>query len=440
MKFMRTWVLPILFAASGITPADLAMAAADAVYYVGSGGSEQNPGTLQAPFATIGRCASELRAQGGGTCVVKEGIYREAVAVPSNSKFRAFTAAGRRDAVVISVFNEYQGTDYHWDALGNNVSSTEINLMDGSTRLVRDDPQILIDKKPTIEARWPNILDFSHLLDAQAAGLATAGRGSEMTTATVNGTSRSVGTIRDENLPRGLNLTGAVAHVRGNLNWGAHTGVIYESGAGFIRYLADNFQDAPLIDQLKLTSGSKYYIDNILPLLDSPTESFYDRTTQKLYFYSAPGDSPEHHTFQIKMREHAFLLDGVHDSTIEGFTIEGAISTDNSSENNTINSVTAKYLSHFVRSKYGPFSGYGDVTGIRIWGKRNILKNSILAYSAGNGVSLRGTGHVIENNRIDFIDYSGTYSAPLYFSLGPWLSGIMILQNTITRTGRDAIN
>ena len=46
-------------------------------YYVSPNGDDGNPGTMEAPFRTIQRCADI--AQAGDTCFVREGTYRETV-------------------------------------------------------------------------------------------------------------------------------------------------------------------------------------------------------------------------------------------------------------------------------------------------------------------------------------------------------------------------
>jgi len=55
-------------------------------YYVSPSGDDGNPGSKEAPFRTIQRCADI--AQAGDTCFVREGTYRETVRPKNGGRVR----------------------------------------------------------------------------------------------------------------------------------------------------------------------------------------------------------------------------------------------------------------------------------------------------------------------------------------------------------------
>jgi Ig-like domain-containing protein/parallel beta helix pectate lyase-like protein len=108
--------------------------------------------------------------------------------------------------------------------------------------------------------------------------------------------------------------------------------------------------------------------------------------------------------------------------------------------NNTINGIRAEYLSHFTDLPNPPGSpNYCTLhqwdTGIILYGSGNVVQNSAIEWSAGNGVALAGQSNTAKNNLIDHVDYMGVDTA------GINLSGTMqqVQNNTIYATGRFGI-
>ncbi len=74
-------------------------------------------------------------------------------------------------------------------------------------------------------------------------------------------------------------------------------------------------------------------------------------------------------------------------------------------------------------------------SGIIINGSGNILRNSTIAYSAGNGVSLPGNNNTVQNNLIHHIDYVGNFCSGISLQG----SSQVVRNNTIYMIGRHAI-
>ncbi len=420
---------------SGAPDAGFALDAATAcsgTCYVAPTGLDSNPGTTAAPFQTIGRCTRALGP--GEACVVTAGTYRESVHVPSGVTVRARVVGTQPDPVVVTGLEDFS-TGLMWTPQGSHLWVAAVDLMTTSSRLALDEQQVFLDDVPLIEARWPNIDgDVSRLLDRDGPGMAIAEAGSQMTDGIH-------GLIIDATQPAS-DLTGAVVHVAGGLNWAAHTGMVSASRPGGLDYVVDNFDASPIIEQLRTVPGNRYYLTRSRQLLDQPSEFYYDPLARLLYLWLNVGDHPNRHRLEAKMREWAFDLSAAQNAQLQNLKIRAAsVKMDINSAHNELRGLDASYISHYLRNVGGPFSGRWNETGIRLWGTANTLRDSKIRTSAGNGVSLLGTGHTISNCIIAFTDYAGVYNSPIFITsdASGYTSGHQILGNTLGSTGRDSI-
>ncbi|WP_235886391.1 carbohydrate binding domain-containing protein [Paenibacillus cymbidii] len=99
-----------------------------------------------------------------------------------------------------------------------------------------------------------------------------------------------------------------------------------------------------------------------------------------------------------------------------------------------IDGLDAVYVAHDARSD----TGYGSqrYSGIILNGTNNVLKNSTVAYSSGNGVNLGGLGKQLVNSIIHDVDYSGTYAAAIQMNGAEHL----VSHNTAYGSGRSIVN
>jgi hypothetical protein len=74
-------------------------------------------------------------------------------------------------------------------------------------------------------------------------------------------------------------------------------------------------------------------------------------------------------------------------------------------------------------------------TGIILMGSGDVLENSTIVFSAGDGVAVQGSNNTVKNNLIHHVDYMGTEASGVYV-VGP---GHEIQNNTIYAVGRIAI-
>ena len=378
------------------------------VSFVAPNGSDSNPGTITEPYLTIQKCASTISS--GSTCAIRAGTYRETVTPNSGITITSYngepvTVDG---SVPVTGWTLYQGSIYQ----------ASITLASN------DSNQIFVGNQMMTEARWPNGNDLFHV------NWATLGTG---TTGTQ---------VVDPNLPN-INWTGAKIHFwSGSDPWDPQTGTITESSQGQLTFTVDGASFPPYIEP---TPGGYYYLYRLLGALDTQNEWFYDTSAGVLYFWAPDGVNPSTLNVTAKQRQYGFDLSGDSNVTIEYVNLFAtAINTDSSSTSNTLNGINAEYVSQFTDLPDAPGSpssywfDYIYSSGIIVNGTGNLLENSAITYSAGNGVALIGANNTIKNNLIQNVDYAANYCSGITLVFGAG-SGNEIDYNTIHADSRFGI-
>ena len=163
-----------------------------------------------------------------------------------------------------------------------------------------------------------------------------------------------------------------------------------------------------------LAAGDPFYLTGKLAALDAAGEWFRDPTTNTLYLWTPTGDSPGNHLVEAKARTYGFDLSGLSYITIRGIHFFAcSINTSSTSTHDTLDGIQALYVSHFEQASGAKtlWTPHMEDTGIIIRGSNNVLENSEIGFSAGNGVLLQGNntslsaGNVVTNNVIHDVDY-----------------------------------
>ena len=389
-------------------------------YVGGAGASDRNPGTASRPFATIQRAADVAAA---GDCVnIRPGIYRETV-VPTNSGAPGRPITFQPDGDAEVTVSGADLVDGDWSVYSRQIYQTAIALpltgygeqITGNETLLAN--QVFVDGKMMIEAQWPNLADSDDLLNRAdfrpiAKDAWTAGPG-------------GTAILRDAGIPEipGGWAGGTIWYI----GWFIpQTGTISNSSAGQIEFpskASGKFRDS-------------YYLTGKLSTLDAEKEWFYDGT--KLYLW-APGGGPPANV-EVKRRNYAFDLNGKSNIAIRDLHVFAAtITTDAASADISLDGLRATYISHFVTlTAKDVIYSHSDESGIRLMGPNNVIRNSIIEYSAGHGIVLGGEGCVADNNLIHDISYGGTYCCGIFPA--PGSARQTIARNTIYRTGRSGID
>ncbi|GAB4432978.1 MAG: hypothetical protein OHK0015_21200 [Chloroflexi bacterium OHK40] len=382
--------------------APIAPARAATTYYVaaGSGGN----GSSANPFGTIQQCA--VVAVAGDSCVIRSGTYRETVTPNSGVTFRPDTGA----TVTVSGADPVGG----WTQHSGNIYRASVAL---NSSLKAN--QVFVGETMQLLARWPNSSVTASLLQPTWA---TAGAGS------------ALGVINDPGLPN-IDWSGAIVRVFGGTNpYANQTGTVTLSSSGQILFDTPNWNSCP---RLCSAPGARYLLMGKLAALDSAGEWFYDAGAQQLYLWSSAGGVPSNVT--AKQRDYAFDLRDRSNVTIQGLNLfASTIVMSDASQNNVIDGVRAKFLSHF--DYFGGNILDTRDTGIVLKGSGHTVRNSVLEYSAGNGVLLGGSGSTVTNNLIHDMGYAGNYATAITVPTEHNPSGHTITNNTIYNTGRDGIS
>jgi hypothetical protein len=381
------------------------MAHAAGTAYVSPTGGDNNPGTLAQPYRTIQKCAATITS--GGTCFILAGDYRETVKPNSGITIAPY----QNQTVTVDGADPVTG----WTLYSGNIYRAQVTLSSGDTN------QVFVNGQMMTEAQWPLSYDLFHPV------WATAQSGTNATT------------LVDSNLPN-INWVGAHVHFwSGSDPWDPQTGVITASQPGTLTFTVDGASFPPYIVP---QAGGYYFLFGALGALTAAGEWFYDSKAGYLYLWAPGGADPNTLAVSAKVRQYGFDLSNASNVTIQGLSLFATtINTNSSSTNNVIDGITATYVSHYTTLKDNPpypssywYAHLGD-SGIILNGAGNVLKNSSISYSAGNGVTVFGTNTTVQNNLIDHVDYMANYGAGIAVDG----TGNVITHNTIHDTARFAI-
>ncbi len=397
---------------------------------LGSNSGNPDYGTaITNPFQTIQEAAAV--AEAGDTINIRAGLYRETV-TPANSGTVA-------NPIVYQAYNGEQVTVSGAEEISGFTQLTgDIYQANMPTSLGIGSDQIFVNGQMQLWARWPNTLtlDVSRpVFDTNSA-----------ITSSVNVSDDWEVALTDASFPGDASdYAGGYVNISAGSGWVRDTGLIKASSSG-------NTLDFDLLNQPTTASvyqpvnNDEYFISGTFNALDSAGEWFRD-SGGTLSLWQPGGGDPDTSTVEYKARDYAFELGGIDYTTLDGVDIfASTIRTDENSDYNTIQNMDARYLSHSEIVSGSPWN-YGTLNdGIILAGSNNTLRDSTIAYSSGNGVTISGTGQRVINNTIRDTNYLGTDAAAIYTAstLGSPSSSptrnIEIAYNTIYDTGRSGIN
>jgi len=374
--------------------------------YVAKNGNDSNPGTISLPFRSIQKCAATAGI--GSVCLIREGTYYETVTPNSGITIRPYND----ESVTIDGTDPITG----WTSHQGSIYKASAQMSSGDTN------QVFIGQQMMTEARWPNGYDLLHV------NWATAKAG---TTATQ---------IVDSNIPSG-NWTGAKINIWSGIDpWEPLTGEITASQNGRLAFNLDgDLSMAPYIEPMP---EGYYYLFGTLVALDTQREWFYDNSAKTLYFWAPGGVNPGTLNVRAKQREYCIDLGGRSNVVIGNLNLFACtINSDVSSTNNLISGINATYVSHYTRipnisGSPGSWEGaHVNDSGIIVNGSGNVLSDSTISYSAGNGVALMGKNNIVRNNLIHHVAYMGKF----FGGVALQGTGHKIQNNTIYASGNRAI-
>ena len=387
-------------------------AANAATFVVATNGDDRAEGTRDAPFRTIGGAAAIMEA--GDRCLVRAGTYAETVrparSGAEGSPILIAAWPGERPSVVgcdpVAGWKRVKGNTWRapmgWDLGKNN--------------------QVFIDGSPGQEARWPNKTNADPL--------------------DWEGIKYDKGSCNEYLLcsalpdrPDGY-WRGATLWVMAGAKWTSWSTVVkdsVDSGKKLIFDIPSKQGSVPKHMSPADRRGGFFYLVGLKGELDQPGEWFLDGREKTLYLCVADGQDPNPMRIAAKRRKLAFDLADRRHVDIVGFDILGASFSLEKAEHCLARDMRASWIAHTRGGKTG--YGLNENLGITVSGRHNIIRDSEIAWSAGNGIKLSGERNAVVNCWIHHTDYTGSYDAPIKV----WGSEMLISHNTIHDTGRDCI-
>jgi hypothetical protein len=371
-----------------------------AEFFVAPGGSDNNPGTREAPFATIRKAAEAL--QPGDTCVLRAGTYRETVR-PAHSgeagKPIKFVAA-QGENVVITGADLVTGWAAHQGKI--HVAAVDWPV-----------EQVFVERRWMVPARHPNAGPDPYkppLLDLEGAGDVATGAGLDQ--------------------PKDHWKGATVWALDKRLGWVAQTYAVTGSEPGKLFFSGRKgwWRDG----------GARGCLTNLLSTLDAENE--WHAEAGKLYLWPPGGVDPDKLTIEATRRRFTFDLADRAFVEFHGLRFfAGSVNLDRAADC-LFDDCHFRWPS-FDRLLKGGFNrdrGIAPQTeglGIVMGGARNVIRNSTVAYGTGDGISVFGENNTVENCIVHDFDYSASDCAPINCT-GP---GHAILRCTLFNGGRSIL-
>jgi parallel beta-helix repeat protein len=366
-------------------------------YYVDATyGSDSNTGkSTDQAWKTISRVNGSTFQPGDNILFKRGEMWREKLIVPSSGTQGSpivFGAYGSGAKPVISGADRVSG----WTHYGGNIYVADV-----SPESIPN--QLYIDGTFHDIARYPD------------SGWSAATANSTDTTSIIN-----------TNLTLVANqIVGATVLVRA-VDWSITTltATAYDPAIHKIT-LSGNVYDSTHVMQL----GRGYYLQNMLWMLDSPGEWYYDSTASKLYLWMPKSDDPSSHSVEITNRPYGITVTNKNYVTIQDLAITEA-NNRNVSVSNASN-ITIKNLD-VSGGQNGIF--LNDTSNSSV--NNNSVQNTL---STGIQLTWLGSGIVISTNIINNAGNVGT--SPKQSNAGIWVSGatMTVSNNTITNSGYNGI-
>ncbi len=389
-------------------------------YYVNATtGNDSNNGTSEATaFQTIQKASNVMAENGGGTCNIAGGIYRETVTVAGNDQtFQPID--GDQEKVIIT------GTDVitGWTKHQGNIYKKKID---------KEVTQLFFNRKRMEIARFPD--NTSDDMLNPTVGTATNGY-----------SSGSNYVIEDNTLDLGTeDWTDAQLWHMGtkNIDWGPYWVAANKIA---IKSSTSNSITFPKTSSEYLAfPGSKYYIFGALKALSTGKEWFYEDNVNsenfQTLFFNAPSDTdPSIGIAEARVRFYGFdMMEGSSNIEITGINFYAAnliVAGSNSKVTNCKFFFPTPYITMLDGFKKPERDVRNDINGVTIAGNDNEIVDCIVAHSWNDGITLLNDRNTVSNCLLYDLNWSAMDGAGI-FTNG---DDHTIVRNTIHHVGRSGI-
>lgn len=410
MKQRRTNLLTVLVATIALFSSG-SVAAKD--YYVSKKGKDTNSGTLNNPFQTISKAASQMKA--GDICYIMEGTYHE-VLNPKNSgtKKKPITFKNYKDdKVVIDATEVING----WQKFSGDIYKVEKEMVSATSIF----NTLFYDNEVLDIARWPNNSDGDKFtFDGHRI---KGGSGSH---------------FEVDDLPN-INFTGGYFCYLGAHSGTSWSRVINSYSDGVIRFKEVDINKWPYTPHnptiFRNGNRGQLYLFGKLELLDHPGEWYYDAVNQIIYAMFPDGKAPKSGSVKGGVRATTMEINTNH-ITVDGIDCFGG---------------EVRVAGDYCCIRNGEFkncavtydgliniSAQSATATMMIKGSGVTIENNLIEGGMANAIVLSGkdnVNHLIRNNVIRYFNTIGIHAKPITSHC----DYTVITNNTIYTCGRDGI-
>lgn len=383
-------------------------------YHVSKAGSDDNPGTAEEPFLTLGKAAALIRP--GDTCIIHEGTYEETLrpATSGQDGYPIVFQAADNEKVIITAMQALNG----WTQDEGAVYKTTVDWDLGQKNFVMN------GNTACDLARWPNNTDGDPF--------------------TLNSLRNTGGSGED------VQFEAFLTHSEiPNWNWGNGGSLLFygdRPGSGWTTwkaFITSSSQGRVNFDLDKNPSWIRtfhppadrgdYFLEGIREALDYQNEWYFDPGSQTLYLQLPGGVAPADGEVNMRRRIMTVDLNGRNFIEVKNLALFGGGVEINGS-NNVLEGVSIFY-GNYTRGVVNGFNAQSQSVHIK-GGNSNRIERCEIAFGAATGIWDSGNGtHILNSNLHDF-NFIGDYDGVIMARGG---SGTVIKHNKIARAGRDAI-
>jgi hypothetical protein len=384
-------------------------------YYVSNNGNDEHPGSFSRPFKTIQHAA--LLMEAGDTCFIRGGHYRETIRPGSSGQAdHPMVFTGYKDEVVVVL-----GTIpvAGWTVKSDRV--IQAHVPQKVSQLLVNDERAQPASEPTLDPAQPYETEGWAALEAHA-----------------DGTVKFKGKT---NWPQNYWL-GAYVRILTGRRWIAHMGRIFQSTGSEVSCLVRSEPWNDYNPEIYLGGGVGYIYGHIRAL-DAPGEWHWQNDT--LYYHLRDGEDMHSIAAEARVRLRGF--DGRSKSHIHlrnlNFicaTVDFGRASHCRFENGSVLFPTPMFM---YRSGWCRNEGqnkelsidHWEGKGVHVSGRDNIVRNSYVANSWGDGISVGGKGNSVINCLVENCNWSATDAACISVTG----TGHRIERNTLRNAARSIL-
>ena len=383
-------------------------------YYVSPNGSDENSGTIGAPFQTIQHAADLM--QSGDNCYLRAGIYHEEIQINNLN-------GNASDPIT---FTNYQDEPVILDGTIPITSSWTVH--DGNiykTTLTEDIWQLFADGEEMVMARWPNAGFVDGSIWDQEQNWAHGDEDSGSNGVMVDDPHDDVNLANS-----GIDMTGAV----GILNVGSFrtwTRFVNSHGVG-----NNSFTYDPVPESDYRTKHQYYFLEKKLEFLDQESEWFFDHETNELYLWPPGNVDPNNLNIRGKVQSYSFQITNSSYIELKGLHFFASTFKMDNSDYMVVDSSNFLYPSCYKRM-LGIVDTEPEMTKIT-GGSYCTVSQCAFRYTDGGAIETSSGNNTIENCYFYHIDYTVTDLSSVMTTIRMNGDNNVFRQNTLHRTGASS--